>query len=450
MRIKTEIPLTLSLISEVLNIPIARDAQINAITTDSRDCKQRDLFFALGGERYDGADFIEEAKLKKAFTISERRGSDITVQNTYSALLKLSSYYKSLISPKYTVAVTGSCGKTTVKDFISIILSSSLKTHKTQENYNNIVGLSHTLLTTPISTSALICELGMNHAGEISELSQALRPDIAVITNIGTAHIGNLGSREAIAMAKLEIENGMQGGKTIVFKEEPLLVNAKNPYFVSFMDKNADMYAEIRARSKKGSEIFIKSAEYEYLFCSHLYALHTISSLILAIATATLIGLSAEEINVGVDKIQEANLRQKFLNANGYRIYDDSYNSSPDAVISALNMLKEREDNISALIGDMLELGDKSEKLHEYIGKECAKHGIRKLYAFGKFAKSVAAGAILGGINDKNIFINTDTSRPDITAFQIINSYQGERILVKASHSVRVNRVIDILRKGEF
>ena len=450
MRIKTEIPLTLSLISKILNRPSPSDIKINAITTDSRLCEKDDLFIALPGEKHNGADFIYEAKRKGAFVISERSDGDIYVDNVYRSLLKIAKAYKSLISPKHTIAITGSCGKTTVKDFLGILLSYALKTHKTMGNYNNFLGVSHTVLTLPKATDALICEAGMNHIGEISEISHAIKPNISVITNVGTAHIGNLGSREMIAKAKLEIEDGMLDGKTVFFKEEPLLLKAKNPYFISQHDKSADMYVKILSRSEKGSEFTVKTDSYEYSLKSRLSSLHTLNSLFLSVAVCNILNFPEDVLYNAVASISEDDLRQKFLNIASYKIYDDSYNSSPEAVISALAMLSERENRVSALIGDMLELGDKTEELHEYIGRKCAKYKIKKLYAFGNFAKSVARGAILEGMDEDRIFINTEVERPDITASQIKETYFGERILVKASHSVKIHRITDILKKGDF
>ncbi len=447
MRIKTEIPLTLSLISNVVCNTFAPEIEINAITTNSRLCDKNDLFIALRGEKFDGADFIKDAKRRGAYVLSERDG-DLTVKNSYSALLKIAEHYKTIISPKHTIAITGSCGKTTVKDFTHKILSHSMSTHKTKENYNNSVGLAHTILTAPTSTHAMICEIGMNHAGEIRDLSRTLHPDISVITNIGTAHIGNLGSRNAIANAKLEIEDGMAGGKTVFFKEEPLLLKAKNPYFISMSDKSADMYAQIISRTKEGSRIIIKTKYDEFEINSPLSSEHTLNSLVLSVAVAKAIGLSPAEIIKPASEIDNNMLRQKYMSVGGFKIYDDSYNSSPDAVITDLRMLKERDESFSVLIGDMLELGEKSAELHELVGKECAKNNAVKLYAFGEFAKSIAKGALSEGMEKKNIFINTDILCPEITAIQIKESYDNERILIKASHSVNISRVTQILEKG--
>ena len=445
MRIKTAVPLTLSMIAKSLKAVNNSDKKINAITTHSAMCEKDDLFIALPGEKVDGAIFIEEARKKGAFILSTSEKADFKVNCPYTALLDIASYYKETINPKYTVAVTGSVGKTTVKDFIHTLLSSNFKTHKTSGNYNNILGLSYTLLSMPESTEALVAEIGMNHKGEIDVLSRAIKPDISVITNIGTAHIGNLGSKKAIAEAKLEIQSGMNGGKTIIFKEESLLSSARNAYLLSYSDKNADLFAAIISRTSESSKIYVKTKSFEMIFESELYSKHTIDSLLIGIGVCDIIGIKPEKIYEGIQNITANTLRQKFINKNGYRIYDDSYNSSPEAVIADLNMLTELGNENSALIGDMLELGENSREYHRQIGEECANHFLKKLYTFGKYAEDIACGAIDAGMKSECVFINTNLSAPEITASQTAKSYNGETLLIKASHSVRADRITEIL-----
>ena len=449
MRIKTDTALTLSHLARILDIKIDRDEEINAVTTDSRLCENGDLFIALKGGRYDGSIFTDEAKKKNAFVLSERADADLKVESSEEALLKIASSYKKAIEPRYRIAITGSVGKTTTKDFIHTILSLKLKSHKTKENSNNIIGLSYTMLSAPRDTEALICEIGMNHTGEIDMLSRALEPNIAVITNIGSAHIGNLGSKECIAKAKLEIENGMTVGKTVIFKSEPLLAKAKNPYFISDREDFGDMFYRIDERRADGTALFIKTKRIEGTFKTSLSSLHTVNSLLCAIAVSDIIGFTEDEIRSALKRITEDQLRQRVIKKNGYKFYDDSYNSSPEAVIANLKMLSESKENISALLGDMLELGERSEELHRFIGKECARYGIKKLYAFGRYAKFIADGAMAEGMRKDSIFINESVSRPQITAEEIKSSYNGETILVKASHSLHAERIIELLTKEE-
>lgn len=447
MRIRTSLKLTLSDISDSLNLPIDQDCEINGVTTDSRLCENRDIFIAIPGEKSDGRNYIDQALERGAFIVANSSKAHFKVEDAKTALLQIAAAYKERVKPLYTIAVTGSVGKTTTKDFIAAILSEAMATHKTKDNYNNILGLSYTLLSMPENTAALVCELGMNHKGEIDMLSRALKPDISVITNVGTAHIGNLGSKKAIADAKLEIQNGMNGGKTIIFKEENLLKETKNPYYISRTEENADIFFRELCRSEKGSEIFVKTKDSEKKFTTHLNSSHTVDSLMFAIAVCSTMKISEDDILRGINKISRESLRQRFLTINGYTIFDDSYNSSPEAVIADLKMLSEQNLTISALIGDMLELGSESKRLHRCIGAECAKYSVKKLYAFGKYADEVAKGAFFAGMKSKYIFVNKDTSRPKISALQIAESYDGETLLVKGSHELKLDRIIKILKK---
>jgi len=438
------------MIGTSLKIQTHNNATLNAITTDSRSCEKNDLLDAIKGEKFNGADFINEARKKHAFVVSEAANADFCVGSSQEALLKIAADYKELISPRYTIAITGSTGKTTTKDFTHALLSSVLRTHKTAGNYNNILGVSHTILTAPPKADALICEFGMNHIGEIDVLSRHIKPDISIITNIGTAHIGNLGSREMIAKAKLEIQNGMTDGKTVVLKNEPLLSTVRNPYFISSEEETSDLFFKIITKNEFGSEIFIKTRSFEQTFKTHLTSEHTLNSLLFAIAVCEIIGVQVEYIAKGLEGITENILRQRFINESGYEIYDDSYNSSPEAVIANLKMLRERKAEFSALIGDMLELGEKSNALHYYVGSECAKHSLKNLYAFGKYADELARGAIENGMSPKNVFVNRDASNPELSARQIKESYAGETLLVKASHSINAHRIIELLIRERY
>ena len=448
MRIKTDLPLTLKEIANNVDSSTSINGKINAICTDSRKCEMGDLFIALSGDRYNGADFIDEARRKGAF-IMATENADIKVTDTENALLKISSYYKRIINPAHTVAITGSIGKTTVKDFTYSLLSKAFVSHKTEGNYNNALGLSYTLLSMKKKTETLICEFGMNHTGEISKLSKAIAPDIAIITNIGSAHIGNLGSREKIAEAKLEIRDGMTDGRIIVNQNEPLLKSVKNPYFISYTDQSANLYAEILSITPVNSVLKIQTERFKAEIETSLYSRQQLDSLLYAISVCDILGMCAEKIFAYVKEISPSSLRQKFIRENGYTIYDDSYNSSPEAVINDLRMLSERSDNNSVVLGDMLELGEYSEALHFKIGTECARFGFKKLYAFGKYSRIIAKGATDTGMDSEKVFTNEDISKPQITAKQISESYEGETLLVKASHFVNADRIIKILLNKE-
>ena len=454
MRIRLNYPIKLSQIQKITSAFLAdTDRDVTHIVTDSREAEAGDLFIAIRGEQFNGSDFAEDAMKKGAYVLSERSDfATLTVSSSIDALLKIGVFAKSkLKNLKYTIAITGSVGKTTTKNLTTLLLKENFKVHSTEENQNNEIGLAYTLLRAPIDTDILVCELGMNHVGEISRLSQCINPDISIITNIGNAHIGNLGSREMIALAKLEICDGMSNGITIVPYEEPLLKNAKGRLSVSLYDKDADATL---------FPVLESSSESQFKFCGRsLPALegkikapgkHILSSLSFAITVAFIIGLSSDDIVSALKKFDASLLRGSFLRIGKYSIYDDSYSSSPEAVTAVLNMLSLYDEfKKSAVLGDMLELGSKTEYLHEKIGKEAFLHGINQLYAFGVYAPFIAKGALDAGMPRERIFINTDPLSPNVTAKQIANSYHGELILVKASHRLNIGRIYTFLREQD-
>ncbi len=452
MRIKTDIPLFLNDISKslFLNKIFSENQPINAITTNSKLAKRQDLFIALQGISSSGEEYIDEAKNQGAYVISAQNSSaDFYVADTSDALLNIASYYKSKLPfLKKTIAVTGSVGKTTVKNILYSILSKKYATHATKENFNNKIGLSHTILTSPLNTEYLICELGMNHIGEISVLSKALKPDIAIITNVGNSHIGNLGSRRLIAKAKLEVMDGMTSENIIIPMHEPLLQDIKGVRF-SLFDNSADYYLEPLLETSDGT-IFNLKTPAKQLFEQNTSLPGRNALLAILIAAAVL-----EELNIDLNVLSERLpfleyecTRGNYLNIKDIILYDDTYSSSPEAVISDFEYLNlKKGKSKSCMLGDMLELGSETERLHREIGAAAYRYGFRKLYLFGVYSPFFAIGAKDAGMDKNDIYINTDITSPEITGKQILSNYlPNEIILFKASHALRAQRIIDYIK----
>lgn len=425
---------------------------ITAITTNSKEVCAGDLFIALTGDNSSGEDYIQDAKKQGAYILSSRdQGADIKVKDTTLALLKIASYYKSKLGKlKKTIAITGSVGKTTTKNVLAKMLSSKYKTHATEANYNNFIGMSYTLLSAPADTEIIVAEIGMNHLGEISLLSRILKPDIAIITNIGTSHIGNLGSRELIAKAKLEIVDGMATINLIVPYEEKLLKNTYKVHTVSVQNPDADCYLQIIDQTSLSTSFSIHS---QYTNIENLKIFipgkPVLNALILSVKAMELIGIDKSDIANSLEFINTDCVRGKIIKINDFFAYDDTYSSSAEAVLSDFELLSLYKDKPrSCVLGDMLELGDETENLHKKIGRAVFEHDFRNLYAIGNFAPLIASGAIDAGMNQENIFINTDLNAIDITAAQImINHVENELILFKASHNIHAERIIQLLLK---
>ena len=299
------------------------------------------------------------------------------------------------------------------------------------------------ILAAPHDTEILICELGMNHSGEIDRMTKALCPDIAIITNIGSSHIGNLGSREAIAKAKLEICNIITNKATIIPQNEPLLYSSKNKVTFSVGDTNADFSLKYKGENnvtiyQRGNEML--SANFAFTD-SHLH-----TALLIAIIAASLAGADTENIKKGISKISSNNIRQKVISCSKFNFYTDFYNSSPESLFAAFESLFGLYNfaKKSAIIGDILELGKFAESIHYDIGKRLSEYDLHRLYLFGPLSKYIYNGAIDSKFPSERMFLNTNENLPYITAQQIKeNSKYDEIILMKASRALKLERILD-------
>ena len=452
MRIILEIPLRISEICHAVGAPQSKYSQasttVSALCTDTRECCEQDLFIALDGEKTSGENYVSEALVKKCCVISKSDRPDvIRVNDTAEALLKIAALYKSKFDLKHVVAVTGSVGKSTTVKFISEILSTKYRVHSPIKNYNNHIGVPLTVLAMPRDTEVLVIELGMNHRGEISRLSRCIQPDVALITIIGSAHIGNLGSRGEIAQAKLEILDGMKDGLLFLPYNEPLLAKTKNALFVARNSSLSDISLDNLTANTYSFKSDLGIIECFTFFDSREHLLYDLA---LAISVAQRLGLSEEEIIKGIGAITAANLRQRLIVLNSFTIFDDSYNASLESISADLDFLRSLNTPTSAFLGDVLELGKNTIDIHIQIGRSAARSGISRLYLYGEYAEYTAKGAMLEGMDKERIFINTDLSAPEISVEQIKrNHIPGETILFKASHRLRLDKIADLFEKGE-
>ena len=452
MRIIPKLSLTLDDIKHATDAiaSYTENVAVIAITTDSREVRRGDLFIALSGENFDGESFVKEARNKGAYILSSKYPTaDFKVKNTLTALLNIAGLYKKRL-PRLntTVAITGSVGKTTTKNILCSILSHCFKVHATRENYNNAIGLWHTILSAPIDTEVMIAELGMNHIGEIQEMSFALKPDIAIITNVGTAHIGNLGSREQIARAKLEILDGMTCPHLIAPYEENLL-SLYTLYTFSTENQNADCYIRPLNESAVASSFEIITKNHSLgEFKISVPGRHILKAIAASVGAIEFMGADLKILYDAIPHLLSECARGRFIKIGAFEIYDDTYGSSPEAVIADFELLALTEYKTkSCMLGDMLELGAETEELHEKIGSAAFKYGYKSLFAFGRYAEFIKNGAIKAGMSEKNIFINGNVDSPEITAKQIINNTtDGELILFKASHAIAADRIYDYLK----
>ena len=452
MRITLDIPLTLEEILNILDssayISTDLHTEIKGICTDTRECKTGDIFVALNGKNDSGENYVNSAIEYGCFVIcTSGINNVIKVDDTNEALLKIAMLYKKKISPKYTVAVTGSVGKSTTTFFLARILREKYKVHSTPGNFNNHIGVPITLLTMPKDTEALVVEIGMNHKNEISRLSRCINPDLAIITAIGTSHIGNLGSRENIASAKLEIFDGMKIGNVLMPVNEPLLSGIMRGLYVGRNCRNADFSLYDNA---DGTYCMKSKSSSTDGICFFDNREHYIDDLAFAISAAEILNLSENEIINGVKAITQSNLRQRFILLKDFTIFDDSYNASFESIIADLKFIKSLNMPTGAFLGDILELGDNSKEIHEQLGRSITQLKIDRLYLYGEYAEHTAYGALKAGMESKNIYLNTDIATPQISIAQIRNNHaNGEIILFKASHGLRLDKIADFIKDEE-
>ena len=369
-------------ILKYLDIDIETDLEINKIKTNSKEVENGDLFLAINKGHY----YIDEAINNGAVAIISENNKHydvltIHVESTKEVLKKIGSYLRNLYKIPL-IAVTGSTGKTTTKDLISLILSKKYNVLKSIKNNNNDIGLPLTLLNLNDKYDVVVTEMGMNHIGEISELSKIAKPDYAVITNIGSAHVGNLGSRDNIFKAKLEILDGMNDGVLLLNKKDKYLrkVKYKNKVLVS---KRSLKIKKIKYYSDR-IEFYINKIKFKF----NSPFKHILPDVFLAIKIGMLFDVDLNLISSALSEYKFENGRLNIIK-NKYTIIDDSYNSSYEAIIGGLSRLKQEKDFKFIILGDILELGIYSEKYHKKINKYLRKIKNKQVLLIGEYTKYI-------------------------------------------------------------
>lgn len=434
------------------------DVSIMEITTDSRDIGASSLFIAIRGDRFDGNDYVASAIEKGAVcALCERipenyAGSAVIVEDTRIAMGKLAKAYKAKISP-ITVGVTGSVGKTTTKEFIYSVLSERYNTLKTCGNYNNEIGLPMTVLGLSPDNNAAVLEMGMSAKGEIDYLADIARPDVAVITNIGTSHIGNLGSREAIRDAKMEIKNGLsENGILILNGDEPLLAGIEGALYVALENPKADCYADNIIEGEHGTafDLVLRGERFECITIPTV-GIHNVLNAAFAWMVGTVVGIGEFQMRRGLMKFKNVGMRQSVYISNSRIIIEDCYNASPESMIASLNVLrnmgKQRNRRGVAVLGDMRELGEYSLDEHRKVGEAVASLGIEVLVTFGKEAEEIAKAAIASGMNAEHVYTFNDVEDAQTLGKALLRiSKRGDIVLFKASRAVSLERVVSFIK----
>ena len=426
---------------------------IKKVSTDSRTTKGGDLFVALRGENFDGHKFVEAAakagaagamvdlnwqgKVPEAFAL-------LRAEETLPAYQDLAANYRKSL-PLKVLAITGSNGKTSTKDFAAAVLGRRFRVTKTEGNFNNHVGLPRTMLEATAQDEVAVWELGMNHPGEIAALTKIAAPNAAIITNIGVAHIEFMGSREAIAAEKGALAE-------VIGPDGWVILNADDPF-------SAEIAARTRARvilagttagtvcageitqSAGGSEFTILEGAHRCRAQLPVPGLHMVQNALLAVAAGRAFGLSLEECATGLASAPLTKARLQIKEIHGVQFIDDSYNANPDSMKAALRTLVELDADGKriAVFGEMGELGAESERGHREVGEEAATLGIDRLIAIGPLGELIAQGARAAGLAKASAVASTGA------AVELLSEIAaaGDLVLVKGSRSARTERVLE-------
>lgn len=436
--------------------------RINGIATDSREVEQGDLFVALQGKSRDGADYAFDALSRGAVGVLSSAcdvgGSEhflrFTAQDCVAALARAARFYRKQ-SKAFVIAVGGSTGKTTTKEALSAVLREAGSVSCTAGNYNSTIGLPLSLLSFDESSRYWVCELGINHVGEMEALSQTACPDLAVLTNVGTAHVGNFGDFPTLLSQKAQLASGLtEGGILLASAELPIGIFPCPRQSVRRVGntEKADFYMENVVMSQNGivgdlicPDRVITNLAWSVPGRIGLSTLSTVS------AAAVLAGCTDSMIRTGLEKAARQTPRLRTFSMGSRLVIDDTYNASPESVAGAFEVFSYRAPNRMrvAVLGDMLELGVHSAMLHQAVGEAVVQSGISMLFTYGSEALHIAESARACGMPADVIFSFGQEQARDLA--QAICRYvpQTAALLFKASGRMRLWRIIEMIDRGE-
>src|SRR5437867_74636 len=425
---------------------------IEKVATDSRTLKPGELYVALRGENFDGHNFVESAaqsgaagaivesnwngKIPKNFAL-------IRTSDTLQAYQELAANYRKSL-PLNVVAITGSNGKTSTKDFTAAVLARRFRVTKTEGNFNNHVGLPRTILQAASGDEVAVWEIGMNHPGEIAALAKLAAPDVAIITNIGVAHIEFMGSREKIAEEKGALAEEVGAHGTVI-------LNADDPFTTSIAARvrgkvilagttAGNILAGEISQSGTGTDFTILEGAHRCRAQLPVPGLHMVQNALLAVATGRMFDVSLEDCAAGLTAAPLTKARLQIKDIAGVQFLDDSYNANPDSMKAALRTLVELDTDGKriAVLGEMLELGEESERGHREVGETAAGLKIDKLIAIGDVAAGIADGARNAGLKNTAVVKSTSEAAELLTEI----AQPGDLVLIKGSRGARTEEVI--------
>lgn len=431
--------------------------EVSGVAIDSRKIEQDYLFVAIRGARVDGHTFIPQVMENGALcAISEDNLGEvpypyILVSSCEQALKDIAEYYRKSLDIK-VVGISGSVGKTSTKEMIGSVLAQKYSVLKTAGNFNNEIGLPLTIFNIRDHHAVAILEMGISHFGDMEPLARMARPDICVLTNIGSAHLEMLKTRDGILKEKTDMFRFMEPNGSIVLNGDDDKLSTvtdykgTSPVFFGLSD-DKDYYAtDLINLGLKGTTCTIHTPFGELTATIHIPGEHMVYNALAGAAVGCKLGLTLEEIRAGIEALVPISGRNNLIEANGLAIIDDCYNANPDSMKASLDVLATANTRKIAVLGDMFELGDKELERHHEVGVHAANKKIDVIICIGNFAKEIAAGAReVAADSDVPTILHFDTKDAFFAQYQDIIQ-KGDTILVKASHGMEFPEIVEKLQ----
>ncbi|MBB6447674.1 UDP-N-acetylmuramoyl-tripeptide--D-alanyl-D-alanine ligase [Bacillus benzoevorans] len=439
------------------DITAFQDIAINGVSIDSRKIAKGNLFVPFKGEHSDGHRFVEEALKTGAHAALWQKDVPnpplhlpiLIVEDTLTALQELARGYRNQLDVK-VVGITGSNGKTTVKDMVTKLLSLQYKVQKTEGNYNNHIGLPLTVLSLAEDTEIAVLEMGMSSKGEIDFLSTLARPNAAIITNIGESHLQDLGSREGIAEAKLEITHGLQENGLIVYLgDEPLLQerlqdDKGNALIQTFGRNDGNDIYPLEIKTDSSGSMF-KTNLSQTVFKLPVLGIHNILNALCAMLTANYFQIPYSKMNEGFSGLKLTNMRMELVEGqNAVKVINDAYNASPTSMRAAIELVSALSGFSQKILvlGDMLELGEREQEFHYEMGKSIDPQTVDYVFTFGDLGRYISEGAKTV-LNENRVFSFAEKESLIAELKKILTA--DALVLVKASRGMRMEEVVKAL-----
>ena len=424
--------------------------KINNVQFDSRAVGKDSLFVPIVGENVDAHRFIPQCLEKGAVVFTRNElpektvGEVILVDDTLGAMQRLAAWYRRQFTELHFIGVTGSVGKTSTKEMIAAALSGGMNVMKTQGNRNSQIGMPCTMFDIEDENRAAVIEMGMSMPGEMDKLCDVACPDIAVMTNIGTAHIENLGSRENILKEKFRITKHFTADDVLfVNGDDPLLrtlCSGQSFYVVTFgLSESCDFRAENIVTENFETKFTCICPDGKAEYTIPALGEHSVRNALAAVAVSMRLGLDSEQIQRGLSGYKNAPMRQQIYRLKSFTLIDDSYNASPEATKVSLDVLKDiGKGKTIAVLADMLELGEKAESEHYGVGAHLAGNGITHLLTVGELSRSTAKGAKENGCDFAESFDTNEQAAKRLS--ELIEP--GCAVLIKGSRGMHTDEIV--------